>query len=531
MLNPLTERSGKLFPRRRLTVQVVLPVALVSLLLLSLGVGGAWYVHSLQRRTSELLSQEISSIHTGEELLLSLTSIRNVLNRFLIAAEDQPDEARRLLRQVGPKIGEARDWLNRASRLAQTAQEQTHLAQVERHFGEFGKAFDEALDLREEAELQAAIQHLSSDVLDGNIIAPTQAFLDLNERSVTQSAAANRALASRLSIIMLVIGVCGAAAGLVMGYGLARAIYHAMIQLSLPLRAVAGQLQVADDAITVSGDLEFADLEHMLQVLSDRVAVLVDQLTRARGEALRAEQLAAVGQLAAGLAHELRNPLMSMKLLVQAAVADNDDPQLSHRDLGILEDEIGRLEQLVQTFLDFARPPMPQPRLLDLVDVVAGVTEFVSRRAARQGVVIHRYLPSSPVTMQADAGQMKQLALNLLLNALDSLPSGGVVQVRIDVSSARPAGAATAKTVTLTVQDNGQGLPSHLRERIFEPFVTTKPNGMGLGLSICRRIVESHGGAIAVGSSPAKGAEFVVRLPAHVPLESAYVGEPLPISA
>lgn len=492
-------------PRRRLTVQIVLPVAVVSLLLLSVGVGGAWYVHSLQRRSSELLSQEVAGIRAAEELIVSLTDTRHVLNRYLIGGAQDLSE----LDEVAEPNAHTRHWLAQAEALANSPEELAQLGLMRRNFEAFCTGLEAARRIADPAERERTIQHLSLDVLNRDVMQPTREFLDYNEKSASETAEKNRALASRLSLALLVIGICGAAAGMVMGFGLARGIYQAMIQLTLPLRAVAGQLTEGDDAITVSGDLEFEDLEHVLQVLSDRVDVLVHQLSQARGEALRAEQLAAVGQLAAGLAHELRNPLMSMKLLVQSAVADGDEPQLSSRDLSILEDEIGRLEQLVQTFLDFARPPVPQPQPLDLGEVAASVAEFVSRRADRQQIRIAMRRGHSPNRIEADPGQLRQLVLNLLLNALDAVPPGGRIEVTVEETRAGDA----APCVRLRVRDTGRGLPEHLRDRVFDPFITTKPNGIGLGLSICRRIAQAHGGSIAVRDAAGGGAEFVVELP------------------
>jgi signal transduction histidine kinase len=211
-----------------------------------------------------------------------------------------------------------------------------------------------------------------------------------------------------------------------------------------------------------------------------------------------------------------------MKILVQAAAESNDASGLRGRDLAVLEEEITRLERLIQSFLDFARPPALKKQLFDVQKIVEPTLGLVSGRADRQGVSLRWYPPRRPVLIEADMGHIRQVLLNLLFNALDVLPRGGTV--RIVTRKSRPGrrgsegGAmerlpAAGRWLTLRVADTGPGLPAGLGQQIFEPFVSTKETGIGLGLSICRRIAEAHGGDISAANGPAGGAIFTVRLP------------------
>jgi signal transduction histidine kinase len=218
--------------------------------------------------------------------------------------------------------------------------------------------------------------------------------------------------------------------------------------------------------------------------------------------------------MAAGMAHELRNPLTSMKMLVQGALAGEDgipgagaEPGLGGRDLGVLEEEITRLERLIQSFLDFARPPQPEKRTLDVRPLVEQTRGLVAGRASAGGTRVEFAAPPEPVTAAVDPGQSRQVLLNLLLNALSATGSGG--SITIDLAN-DPGG-----WLTLRVADTGCGLPDALGGRIFDPFTSTKPTGLGLGLSICRHIVEAHGGSITAADRPEGGAVFTVRLPSN----------------
>jgi signal transduction histidine kinase len=289
-----------------------------------------------------------------------------------------------------------------------------------------------------------------------------------------------------------------------------------LVQLSVPIRDAAGQLDQIVGPITFSSSGDLQELESVLRLMADRIGAIIERLRRSEREVLRSEQLAAVGQMAAGMAHELRNPLTSMKILVQAALLADDGvapakhgaassvgPRLGGRDLAVLEEEIDRLERLVHTFLQFARPPKLEKKTLDVCTVVREAIELVSPRAG-EGRRID-FAPSGPVWAAVDPDQFRQVLLNLFLNAFDATGPAGVVEV---VLEAEPEG-----WLTLRVRDNGCGLPATLGERIFAPFVTTKETGLGLGLSICKRIAEAHGGEITGANRPEGGAVFTLRLP------------------
>jgi signal transduction histidine kinase len=278
-----------------------------------------------------------------------------------------------------------------------------------------------------------------------------------------------------------------------------------------------------------------------LRLVSERVNAIVDQLQQRERDALQALQLAAVGQLAAGMAHELRNPLTSMKMLVQGAIAEIgrngapgclhsveskegvwNDRGLNERDLVVLEEEILRLEQLVQSFLDFARPPQPDRRIMDIRPVIEQTAGFVSGRAARISAKVTVHMPPTEVCAAIDPGQFRQVLLNVILNALDSL-TGKTIATGSDRTSALGVPRMGVIDITLRhddsdwlvlqVTDNGCGLPVGMGDRIFEPFTTTKETGLGLGLSICRRIVKAHGGTITAANRTEGGAIISVQLP------------------
>jgi two-component system sensor histidine kinase HydH len=219
---------------------------------------------------------------------------------------------------------------------------------------------------------------------------------------------------------------------------------------------------------------------------------------------LRAEQLAAVGQVAAGVAHELRNPLTAIKMLAQTGQEGVPAPGLPPEDLEVIEKEVRRMEQCIQTFLDFARPPRSERRRTDLAEVVRRALALVEGRARKQRVSLLAEGLEQPLLVEIDPEQIHQVLLNLLLNALDALPRGGAVRVCV---------TRKQSAVEVQVQDSGPGIAARIQTRLFEPFVSSKENGLGLGLSICQRLVEAHGGTIRGENAPSGGARFTFALP------------------
>ncbi|MBI3272472.1 MAG: hypothetical protein HYZ53_26005 [Planctomycetes bacterium] len=246
----------------------------------------------------------------------------------------------------------------------------------------------------------------------------------------------------------------------------------------------------------------------------------VTQLRELEKEAARTERLAGLGTLAAGIAHEIRNPLSAidihLQLLREALVRDRG-PAKARRYLDIVQTESARLNGIVENFLRFARPSPLSRAPLRLDGLLAGILELVEPECRARGIQVRKEgFPPDGLVLEADEGQLQQAFLNLVLNAVQALSSGGSLEVSMLASPA---------WVRVEVRDNGPGIPPEHRERIFEPFFTTKEGGTGLGLPIAQRIVSEHGGSIGLEEA-GSGTSIVVQLPrtggpSHVPASLA----------
>jgi len=482
------------------------PLGLIGGLLLVLAVFAAWHVHRLQQNASDAISINVTSLRAAEEFEIGIREVRNQLDRYLMTRNRKHLEAVPALRRKLDR------WLGEAARVATTDLEEQQMARLQEGYRHFFREYDAITAEVAPGELPLHLQELIDSVLTQEILVPAHEYLDFNEVQLSRASEENQKLGDRLVRSLMLLGVCGAGAGLSAGLLLARYVNRSIVQLSLPIQDAAGKLGEVVGPISLSSAWGWHELESALQGMSGQIGAVIARLRQSEREVMRAEQLAKVGQMAAGIAHELRNPLMSMKLLVQVA-ADGTPATLTRRDLAVLEEEITRLERLTQTFLDFARPPQLEPQRFDLGQLLGQTLTLVAARAEQQDTRLACRLPSQPILVRADPCQVRQVLVNLLLNALDAVPLGGSVLIELNESAAEEAAGAVQGWLSIQVSDSGCGLPSQLGNRIFEPFVSTKTTGLGLGLSICKRIAEAHGGDLHAENRPGAGAAFTFRLP------------------
>jgi signal transduction histidine kinase len=216
------------------------------------------------------------------------------------------------------------------------------------------------------------------------------------------------------------------------------------------------------------------------------------------------DRMAALGALSVGMAHEIRNPLGSIsggiEILEQAV--PSDDPRREF--IGILKREVARLNDLVERQLDLARTGPGELGACDLGEIARSVTDLARKRADDQGVTVVAELDPEAPAAWADGSRIRQAVLNLVVNAIQAMPSGGELRVAVRRSGDR---------VVLEVADRGAGISDDARDRLFEPFFTTKRDGTGLGLAIAWQIARQHGGALHAENREGGGARFVLELP------------------
>jgi signal transduction histidine kinase len=258
------------------------------------------------------------------------------------------------------------------------------------------------------------------------------------------------------------------------------------------------------------------DIE-LLGTLANQTAIaienarLFEDLKRSKSYIRRADRLASLGTLTAGLAHEIRNPLVAIKTFTHLLPERIDDQEFRDKFLQIASGEVDRISSLVTELLDFARTSDPKLEMENINIILDGMILLVSTEANKKQINVDKIYDSNLPFVQIDREQMKQVFLNILLNAIEATPEKGKITVGTR-AFLKPGGEPY---VQIEFTDTGSGIPQDQLEEIFNPFFTTKKTGSGLGLSISNQIVQDHRGYIDVESQLGKGASFFVNLPVN----------------
>jgi two-component system sensor histidine kinase HydH len=239
--------------------------------------------------------------------------------------------------------------------------------------------------------------------------------------------------------------------------------------------------------------------------------VLLDNASEVEiDDAQRTDRLAALGELSACVAHEIRNPLTGIRTTVQFIGSKFEQDDARRQDIEDIIRELDRIEQIITDMLLFARPPIGKPDVIDANEIVSGALDSLTLQMERANIASEKKLVGDLPAISFDPDLLYQVFLNILLNAIEAMPDGGRIKVR--TSSRKLRSRKTMVDIRFT--DGGCGIDREHKEKIFAPFFTTRPKGTGLGLPISLQIVRAHGGTITARNNPKAGATFRVSVPA-----------------
>jgi signal transduction histidine kinase len=219
---------------------------------------------------------------------------------------------------------------------------------------------------------------------------------------------------------------------------------------------------------------------------------------------LQAEKLSSIGQISAGLAHELKNPMTTLKMLFQAF---KEQPDMTKEDAEIISNEIDKIDNVLTNFIGFVKQKGFKYADVDLNQLIDRVLSLATYDIENSGIEVHKDMLEGLPSVRADRSLLEQVFLNLVINAVHAMPDGGEIRI---------SGKTDEYFTEVMIWDKGGGIPADIQSKIFDPFFTTKAEGTGLGLSIAYNIINSHGGRLFFNSTEGKGTVFTVRLPKEV---------------
>ena len=308
----------------------------------------------------------------------------------------------------------------------------------------------------------------------------------------------------RVTTWVVALSVC-----LTLGLG-GTLVWMFLYRVLLPLRGMVADARLfrgADGGTTDEDELRSMG-SYFRELMSD-VTDTRSRLERSRLRLAAAEKLAAVGKLAATVAHEIRNPLTAMEMWLFAIQEEVRGDAELERQLGIISEEITRLENIIRNFLEFSRPMELHCRPLEVNCVVQQTLDLFEQRLKERNIRVARAATGTLPAILADADKLKQVFINLIGNALDAMAEGGEIRIGATVEN----DAAGRRMVVVRFRDSGSGMPKDVQARIFDPFFTTKEDGTGLGLCIAAQVMARHEGSLVLESSTEHGTTFAVWLP------------------
>ena len=265
-------------------------------------------------------------------------------------------------------------------------------------------------------------------------------------------------------------------------------------------------LAVALNKMAEEVENEKKELEEWADTMEEKVQERTAELKKIHGQLFRSEKLASIGKLAAGVAHEINNPLTGILTNASLLLEDLKEGDSKRDDVQVIVNETIRCREIVKRLLDFARQTKPQKSLTNINSLIDNIVLLVRNQTSFRNVNIERYFADEIPEIMVDKDQIQQVFINLILNASDAMPNGGDIKILSRIIE-------NGEYIEVRFADNGSGISEENKHKIFDPFFTTKENGTGLGLSITYGIVEQHGGTINLESELGKGTTFIVLQP------------------
>jgi signal transduction histidine kinase len=485
-----------MWKRFSLRVRLFFIVGALTLITLAGGSVMVWYTYETDVLLRKIVDWEVAALQTSKGLQTALLNQKGFVSYFFLDGDPG------WLEKLGQFRQAFKEHLDKARKTAPTQAEKEILDGIESQYAEYIQQKDHVIALYKAGDRQAGADlHRQVRRLFFTILERCESYQAVHTQRIDLVKAEIHTQAQRLRFITL------AAIGTAIFLGLLLA-FVLVTQVLNPLRQLAPASNGGETDVTAADEVKA--VRYRVDTLLKSVNEAKAELGRSQEHLLQSEKLALVGKLAAGTAHSIRNPLTSVKMRLFSLGRSLDLSGAQQDDFDVISEEIRHIDTIVQNFLEFSRPPKLKMQTVSLSDVVDTVLRLLHHRLQSYGVEVTLHRPKRLPEITADPEQIKEVLVNLLINACEVTGQKG----RIDISEEEKDVPPLGRAVVIRVADNGPGIPGEIQTKVFEPFFTTKEEGTGLGLSIAMRIVEEHNGRLALQSEPGQGAVFVMAFPA-----------------
>ena len=483
------------WPRLSLRGKIV-AVFSAMVLLVMVGEGAIlWYTSHMNTLLSRVIDREFQLYRTAQDMELALANQKGLLTYYLVDGDGK------WLQSLGQQREIFHHYLETAQELQLSDEQRQRVRVIGSKYAEYTAAKDVAIEGYQQSTRLGSISSLHEkqrEIFFG-VLEECRSFSDGQWQRILSAQSEGARLTRELRLAQ----IAGLTAFVTLGAFFLVILYR---QLLGPIRGLAIKTGGAPGE-------NYRDEVHSLTLSLDDMIRQFDQksdeLARSRRHLLQVERLAMVGELAAGVAHTIRNPFTSIKMRMFSLTRSLSLSEVQNEDLQVIADEITRIDRIVQNFLEFARPPKLRLAPCRLGEIVESILTLLEYRLKSFAVEVS-YAPCGQLgPVLVDADRIKEALVNLLINACEAMEGGGRIEIVEGLEHDPELGAMA----TLIVRDDGPGIPATLLDKVTTPFFTTKEEGSGLGLSIVARIVREHRGRLEIGAAPQRGAQCTLKLP------------------
>ncbi len=485
----------KLWDSIGLRTRILFTLGALVLITVGGGLVMIWYTYRMESLLTSVIRTNVASLQTAKGLETALLNQRGYVSYYILEAD--PD----WLKELGKYRQAFNERLREARAIDQTKDSTETLDRIESEYTKYITSKDRVIELYKSGQREAGAK-LHREVRDQFfvVLKLCEEYNDLHNKRLNAAWERSRAQARGLRIV----SAAGISAAVLIGALLSFVLVNQILD---PIRRLAREADRAG-ASTPSGD-DVATLKHSVRGLIENVDHTQMELQRRQEQLLQSEKMATVGKLAAEVAHSIRNPMTSINMRLFSLERTLDLSATQKEDFEVISEEMRQLDNIIRNFLEFSRPPKLKLQKTNVSDVVDMALQLLEKRLERNGVKVERNRRESLPSIQADPELLKEVLVNLIVNACEAMKDGGRLLIAEEDVVAEHMGRA----VLVRLSDTGPGIPEAIRERVMEPFYSTKEEGTGLGLAIAVRILQEHGGRLDLRSEEGKGATFTVTLP------------------
>ena len=473
-------------------------VILTSLVLITMagGIVTVWYTYRMEHLLTAVTEKNIAAFKTAEALEIALVNQKGFVSYYFM--EGDPEWLRKLgeFRQI------FKERLTSALNMAESEREREALYWIKIEYARYIGIKDRVISYYQEGNREeGTVLHRQVREIFFTVLDFCHKYKEIHEERILQAKSDSRSQATNLRIIAITAVFTGFLLAVLLAFVLGSQILGPVRRLTLEASNEGGDHDIAGDEVKA--------LSHSVRDLIHNVDSTQSELQKSRESLLQADKLALVGKLAAGMAHSIRNPFTSVKMRLFSLNRSLKLSDTQKEDFDVISEEIRHVDTIVQNFLEFSRPPKLKMQSISPSIIVDQAIALLQHRLKSYDVEVRierdQYLPE----IEADPEQIKEVIVNLVVNACEAMERGGAILIQ-EQESMTPS---KERTAVIQVSDNGPGIQASIKEKVLQPFFTTKEEGTGLGLSIAARIIEEHHGRLDIESNEGGGATVVISLP------------------